>query len=142
MNYSNMIEEKKLKKGFIIATLISTIVGTFTASMTLHDKVQEKRQKALQKQTDSSQDNQLKQMKEKLERLESGAAKQEKGFESSTFRPLRREGTKRTEVFALHEFSLLLPLCVMFLEEPQRMDNHSTSSLRLITQARHPFRYR
>ncbi|KAI7054795.1 hypothetical protein KC327_g18061, partial [Hortaea werneckii] len=38
MNYANMIEEKHLKKGFVVATLISTIVGTLTASMTLHDK--------------------------------------------------------------------------------------------------------
>ncbi|OTA32888.1 hypothetical protein BTJ68_08015 [Hortaea werneckii EXF-2000] len=49
MNYANMIEEKHLKKGFVVATLISTIVGTLTASMTLHDKVQEKRDKKKQK---------------------------------------------------------------------------------------------
>ncbi|CAK4033228.1 unnamed protein product [Lecanosticta acicola] len=65
MNYANMIEEKNLKKGFIIATLLSTVIGTFTASMTLQDKISEKRAKKKQAKTDRSQDNQLKEMQEK-----------------------------------------------------------------------------
>ncbi|KAK4496949.1 hypothetical protein PRZ48_011398 [Zasmidium cellare] len=67
-----MIEEKNLKKGFIVATLISTIVGTFTASMTLHDKYQEKKAKKAQKQTDGKQNNEIKELKEQIEKLSGG----------------------------------------------------------------------
>ncbi|KAK4542098.1 hypothetical protein LTR36_007129 [Oleoguttula mirabilis] len=69
MNYSNMIEEKSLKKTFIVATLVSTLVGTFTASMALADKIQEKRDKRKQNATDGKQDNEIKQLEEKLKKL-------------------------------------------------------------------------
>ncbi|KAI5362828.1 hypothetical protein Slin15195_G102090 [Septoria linicola] len=67
MNYSNMIEEKNLKKGFIIATLASTIIGTFTASLALHDKIKERQNK--QEKTDGKQNEELKALKEQVEKL-------------------------------------------------------------------------
>ncbi|KAK4627962.1 uncharacterized protein CLAFUR5_04628 [Fulvia fulva] len=74
MNYSNMIEEKNLKKGFIVATLISTIVGTFTASMTLHDKIAERRDKKKQQGIDGGQNTEIKQLKEQVAALKVGEA--------------------------------------------------------------------
>ncbi|KAH9845759.1 hypothetical protein Tdes44962_MAKER01190 [Teratosphaeria destructans] len=70
MNYANMIEEKHLKKGFIIATLVSTLVGTITASMTLKDKVQEQRNKNKQQALDKTQDAKIKELTEKIGKLE------------------------------------------------------------------------
>ena len=64
MNYSNMIEEKNLKKTFIIATLISTIIGTFTTGLNLHERVTEKRN---QKKTDKGQDEKIKELEKKIE---------------------------------------------------------------------------
>ncbi|EME81497.1 uncharacterized protein MYCFIDRAFT_155659 [Pseudocercospora fijiensis CIRAD86] len=80
MNYSNMIEEKALKKTFIIATLVSTIVGTFTASIALHDKIKEKQEKAAnakkqQQGVDDKQDKGLEELKERLGELENKADK-------------------------------------------------------------------
>ncbi|KAI6853635.1 hypothetical protein KC338_g9491, partial [Hortaea werneckii] len=72
MNYANMIEEKHLKKGFVVATLISTIVGTLTASMTLHDKVQEKRDKKKQKAVDAKQTGEIERLRKKVEAVKSG----------------------------------------------------------------------
>ncbi|GAB1731940.1 hypothetical protein NU195Hw_Modified_357t1 [Hortaea werneckii] len=72
MNYANMIEEKHLKKGFVVATLISTIVGTLTASMTLHDKVQEKRDKKHQKAVDAKQTGEIERLRKKVEAVKSG----------------------------------------------------------------------
>ncbi|KXT08790.1 hypothetical protein AC579_9165 [Pseudocercospora musae] len=78
MNYSNMIEEKALKKTFIIATLVSTIVGTFTASIALHDKIKEKQEKAAnakkqQQGVDEKQDKGLEELKARLGELENKA---------------------------------------------------------------------
>ncbi|KAK7402527.1 hypothetical protein QQX98_011735 [Neonectria punicea] len=67
MNYSNMIEEKNLKKTFIIATLCSTLVGTFTSSMGLWDRVKEKRK---QQHRDTTQDDDIKKLKAYVERSE------------------------------------------------------------------------
>ncbi|KXS93525.1 hypothetical protein AC578_4244 [Pseudocercospora eumusae] len=80
MNYSNMIEEKALKKTFIIATLVSTIVGTFTASIALHDKIKEKQEKAAnakkqQQGVDDKQDKGLEELKARLGELENKADK-------------------------------------------------------------------
>ncbi|KXJ96335.1 hypothetical protein Micbo1qcDRAFT_191137 [Microdochium bolleyi] len=63
MNYSNMIEEKNLKKTFIIATLCSTLIGTFSSSMGLWERVQDKRK---QKKKDFAQDDEIKQLKNQM----------------------------------------------------------------------------
>ncbi|KAJ1338743.1 zinc finger protein DZIP1 [Microdochium nivale] len=63
MNYSNMIEEKNLKKTFIIATLCSTLVGTFSSSIGLWDRVKERRK---QKNRDVKQDDEIKKLKDQL----------------------------------------------------------------------------
>jgi len=63
MNYSNMIEEKNLKKTFIVATLVSTIMGTFITGINLFERVGEKRN---QKKRDKSQDDKLKELEQKL----------------------------------------------------------------------------
>ncbi|KAF5022690.1 hypothetical protein F66182_5238 [Fusarium sp. NRRL 66182] len=64
MNYANMIEEKNLKKTFIIATLCSTLVGTFTSSMGLWDRVKEKRKQA---RRDTTQDEEIKKLKAQVQ---------------------------------------------------------------------------
>jgi len=66
MNYANMIEEKNLKKVFIMATLVSTIVGTFTSSLGLYERVQQRRQQ----KTDKGQDQKLSQLQKQLEEIE------------------------------------------------------------------------
>ncbi|RYP04491.1 hypothetical protein DL764_004430 [Monosporascus ibericus] len=60
MNYANMIEEKNLKKTFIIATLCSTIIGTFSSSIGLWDRVRQRRR-------DLKQDEEIKALKDKVE---------------------------------------------------------------------------
>ncbi|RYP65472.1 hypothetical protein DL771_008299 [Monosporascus sp. 5C6A] len=67
MNYANMIEEKNLKKTFIIATLCSTIIGTFTSSMGLWDRVKQKRR-------DLKQDDEIKALKDKIEAADKRSA--------------------------------------------------------------------
>ncbi|OCK73585.1 hypothetical protein K432DRAFT_430510 [Lepidopterella palustris CBS 459.81] len=67
MNYSNMIEEKNLKKTFIIATLCSTLVGTFTSSLGLYETLNKRRN---QRKTDSAQDTEIKKLKEQVEKAE------------------------------------------------------------------------
>lgn len=64
MNYANMIEEKNLKKTFIIATLCSTLIGTFTSSMGLWDRVKDKRQ---QTKRDTEQDKEIKELRKQVE---------------------------------------------------------------------------
>ncbi|KAK5122466.1 hypothetical protein LTR85_004050 [Meristemomyces frigidus] len=96
MNYSNMIEEKNLKKTFIVATLVSTLVGTFTASMALADKIQEKRDKSKQKATDGKQDNDIKQLEAKLKKLgiESSAGSDKKNGERKSQRSRSRSSSR------------------------------------------------
>ncbi|KAF2272193.1 uncharacterized protein EI97DRAFT_426868 [Westerdykella ornata] len=77
MNYANMIEEKNLKKTFIIATLCSTLIGTFTSSMGLWDRINEKRK---QKKIDYKQDDQIKELKEKVEKAEQRFNQQQNQF--------------------------------------------------------------
>ncbi|CAN9188259.1 unnamed protein product [Alternaria alternata] len=67
MNYASWIEEKKLKKTFIVATLASTLVGTFTASMGLWERVADRREQHRQKQRDSKQDGEIKELKQQFE---------------------------------------------------------------------------
>ncbi|KAF2267470.1 hypothetical protein CC78DRAFT_490369 [Lojkania enalia] len=74
MNYANMIEEKNLKKTFIIATLCSTLIGTFTSSMGLWDRVNEKRK---QNKKDSKQDDEIKKLREAVEKSEKRANERE-----------------------------------------------------------------
>jgi hypothetical protein len=63
MNYANMIEERKLKQGFIIATLISTIVGTFTTGIGLFDRLNDKRK---QHKRDHSQDDKISELERRV----------------------------------------------------------------------------
>ncbi|KAI4596853.1 hypothetical protein KJ359_005198 [Pestalotiopsis sp. 9143b] len=67
MNYANMIEEKNLKKTFIIATLCSTLVGTFTSSIGLWDRVKDRRQ---QKQRDTRQDDKIAKLQAQIDDAE------------------------------------------------------------------------
>jgi hypothetical protein len=61
------IQEEKLKKTFICATLASTLVGTFTASMGLWERVSDRREKHKQKQRDSKQDGEIKQLRQQFD---------------------------------------------------------------------------
>ncbi|KAK0716247.1 hypothetical protein B0H67DRAFT_610807 [Lasiosphaeris hirsuta] len=65
MNYANMIEEKNLKKGFILATLASTIAGTFITGINLYDRVAEKRK---QNKLDNKQDQRIKDLERRVSR--------------------------------------------------------------------------
>ncbi|CAA9959234.1 hypothetical protein PTMSG1_02750 [Pyrenophora teres f. maculata] len=67
MNYASWIEEEKLKKTFIVATLASTLVGTFTASMGLWERVADRRQQHRQKAKDSKQDGEIIELKKQFE---------------------------------------------------------------------------
>jgi len=67
MNYASWIEEEKLKKTFIVATLASTLVGTFTASMGLWERVADKRQQHRQKARDTKQDGEIKELKKQFD---------------------------------------------------------------------------
>lgn len=63
MNYANLIEEKNLKKTFIIATLVSTLVGTFAASHNLYERF-------TQQKRDGAQDEAIKGLSEKIDKLQ------------------------------------------------------------------------
>ncbi|KAK3360340.1 hypothetical protein B0T25DRAFT_535415 [Lasiosphaeria hispida] len=65
MNYASMIEEKNLKKGFILATLASTIAGTFITGINLYDRVAEKRK---QGKLDKKQDQRIKDLERRVSR--------------------------------------------------------------------------
>ncbi|KAI0572486.1 hypothetical protein Ptr902_06671 [Pyrenophora tritici-repentis] len=73
MNYASWIEEEKLKKTFIVATLASTLVGTFTASMGLWERVADRRQQHRQKAKDSKQDGEIKELKKQFEEAQQRA---------------------------------------------------------------------
>jgi len=73
MNYASWIEEEKLKKTFIVATLASTLVGTFTASMGLWERVADKRQQHRQKARDTKQDGEIKDLKKQFEEVQKQA---------------------------------------------------------------------
>lgn len=76
MNYANMIEEKNLKKTFIVATLCSTLIGTFTSSMGLWDRVSDRRK---QKKVDTSQNDEIKQLRERVEKAEKASKESKRG---------------------------------------------------------------
>ncbi|KAK0638592.1 hypothetical protein B0T16DRAFT_462357 [Cercophora newfieldiana] len=63
MNYANMIEERRLKQGFILATLISTIAGTFTTGINLYDRIVEKRKQA---KLDRGQDDKIRDLERQV----------------------------------------------------------------------------
>ncbi|KAK4443815.1 hypothetical protein QBC34DRAFT_361363 [Podospora aff. communis PSN243] len=63
MNYASWIEEKRLKQGFILATLISTIAGTFTTGINLYDRVIEKRK---QSKLDKGQDDKIRDLERRF----------------------------------------------------------------------------
>ncbi|PVI01747.1 hypothetical protein DM02DRAFT_590687 [Periconia macrospinosa] len=67
MNYAEMIQEKNLKKTFIIATLCSTLVGTFTSSIGLWDRVKDKRR---QGKRDHKQEQAIKELQERADKAE------------------------------------------------------------------------
>jgi len=73
MNYAAWIEEKNLKKTFIMATLASTLVGTFTASMGLYERVSDKRQAHKQRERDVKQDGEIKQLREDFKQAQTAA---------------------------------------------------------------------
>ncbi|KAB5545806.1 hypothetical protein GE09DRAFT_1175303 [Coniochaeta sp. 2T2.1] len=68
MNYASMIEEKRLKQGFIIATLISTIVGTFTRGINLFDRISDKHR---QHTTDHGHDQKIRELERRVNETES-----------------------------------------------------------------------
>ncbi|KIW07213.1 hypothetical protein, variant 2 [Verruconis gallopava] len=72
MNYANMIEEKNLKKTFIIATLVSTIIGTFTTGMGLYERLEQKRK---QKKVDTGQDDKISQLQKQMKEIEERSEK-------------------------------------------------------------------
>ncbi|KAL2169253.1 hypothetical protein VTG60DRAFT_6333 [Thermothelomyces hinnuleus] len=43
MDCAEMINEKKLRQGFVLATLVSTVAGTFFTSINLYDRLIEQR---------------------------------------------------------------------------------------------------
>ncbi|EFX02276.1 hypothetical protein CMQ_2325 [Grosmannia clavigera kw1407] len=67
MNYASMIDEKGLKKGFIVATLISTIIGTFTTGIGLYDRI---RDHSRQHHTDHAQDHRIDDLEHRIDRLD------------------------------------------------------------------------
>lgn len=73
MNYASWIEEKRLKKTFIVATLASTLVGTFTASLGLWERIADRRAQHRQKQRDNKQDGEIKELKRQFEEAQQNA---------------------------------------------------------------------
>ncbi|KAI8651977.1 hypothetical protein NCS56_01414200 [Fusarium sp. Ph1] len=78
MNHANMIEDKHLKKTYIIAVLCSTLVGTFTSSIGLWDRVKERRK---QNHRDTTQDEEIKKLKEQVEKSEKKAKEKDQALE-------------------------------------------------------------
>ncbi|KPM37895.1 hypothetical protein AK830_g8679 [Neonectria ditissima] len=101
MNYSNMIEEKNLKKTFIIATLCSTLVGTFTSSMGLWDRVKDKRK---QQRRDTTQDDDIKKLKAYVERSEKREKEQGRAIEGSRDRDEVAASFQRSGALISREF--------------------------------------
>ncbi|KAK4211322.1 hypothetical protein QBC37DRAFT_442189 [Rhypophila decipiens] len=78
MDAAAMVEDsRKLKQGFIIATLASTIAGTFTTGINLFDRLEEKRRNRKQRKVDKSQNQKIKELEgrlnEKIERVNENA---------------------------------------------------------------------
>ncbi|CAO2652290.1 Nn.00g005730.m01.CDS01 [Neocucurbitaria sp. VM-36] len=83
MNYASWIEEKKLKKTFIVATLASTLVGTFTASMGLWERVADRREQHRQRQRDTKQDGEIKKLREEFEKTQKSSDAQQHELDRS-----------------------------------------------------------
>ncbi|KAI0407547.1 hypothetical protein F4802DRAFT_27863 [Xylaria palmicola] len=60
-NLAGMVEEKKLKSTFVLATLCSTLINTFSASIGLWDRMSDRRK---QKKKDAKQDDEIEKLKE------------------------------------------------------------------------------
>ncbi|VUC29790.1 unnamed protein product [Clonostachys rosea] len=104
MNHANMIEDKYLKKGFIIATVCSTIIGTFTSSIGLWDKVKEKRKQHIR---DSTQDEEIKKLRERIEESEKQARERDqKGSRGSRDRDEVSDSFERSSALINREFQL------------------------------------
>ncbi|KAM7187099.1 hypothetical protein V8F33_011433 [Rhypophila sp. PSN 637] len=78
MDAAAMVEDsRKLKQGFIIATLASTIAGTFTTGINLFDRLEEKRRNRKQRKVDKSQNQKIKELEgrlnDKIERVNQNA---------------------------------------------------------------------
>ncbi|KAI0491273.1 hypothetical protein F4859DRAFT_41694 [Xylaria cf. heliscus] len=58
---AGMIEEKKLKSTFVVASLCSTLINTFLASINLWDRMSERRK---QRKKDAKQDDEIRKLKE------------------------------------------------------------------------------
>ncbi|KAI0450195.1 hypothetical protein F5B21DRAFT_491919 [Xylaria acuta] len=58
---AGMIEEKKLKSTFVVASLCSTLINTFLASINLWDRMSERRK---QQKKDAKQDDEIRKLKE------------------------------------------------------------------------------
>ncbi|KAK3325115.1 hypothetical protein B0H66DRAFT_547409 [Apodospora peruviana] len=72
MDTANMISERRMKQGFILATLISTIAGTFTTGINLFDRVSEKRRDRAQRKLDKTQDKKIKELEKRVKEAEEG----------------------------------------------------------------------
>ncbi|KAF1840341.1 uncharacterized protein K460DRAFT_348682 [Cucurbitaria berberidis CBS 394.84] len=81
MNYASWIEEKNLKKTFIVATLASTLVGTFTASMGLWERVADRREQHRQRQRDTKQDGEIKLLREQFEKTQQASESRQQEIE-------------------------------------------------------------
>ncbi|KAK4139239.1 uncharacterized protein C8A04DRAFT_33289 [Dichotomopilus funicola] len=67
MDTAEMIEEKRLKQGFMLATLVSTVAGTFITSINLYDRLVEQRR---QKKLDRGQNKRIKELEQRLNEAE------------------------------------------------------------------------
>ncbi|KAL9095861.1 MAG: hypothetical protein Q9165_001858 [Trypethelium subeluteriae] len=95
MNYANMIEEKNLKKTFIIATLVSTLIGTFASSHNLYERLREKHQ---QEKRDEGQNQEIKKLKDEISSMKKGKKGKDDDSSSSSSeddRPRRRRSRSR-----------------------------------------------
>ncbi|KAI9689063.1 MAG: hypothetical protein M1822_000800 [Bathelium mastoideum] len=81
MNYANMIEEKNLKKTFIIATLVSTLIGTFASSHNLYERLRDKHQ---QEKKDESQNQEIKKLKEEIDGMKKKKGSRDDSSSSSS----------------------------------------------------------
>ncbi|KAK5655690.1 hypothetical protein OQA88_5623 [Cercophora sp. LCS_1] len=83
MNYASWIEEQKLKKCFIIATLLSTIAGTFTTGINLYDRVLDKRK---QSRLDKGQDDKIRDLERRVDAAHGGHGRSQNDLRSSLSR--------------------------------------------------------
>ncbi|KAI0197453.1 hypothetical protein EV127DRAFT_11273 [Xylaria flabelliformis] len=64
---AGLIEEKKLKSTFVVASLCSTLINTFLASINLWDRMSERRK---QQKKDAKQDDEIRKLKEQAAQAE------------------------------------------------------------------------